>query len=311
MRRSGGFSRISSRLSTSASLTGRSRRRRSLRACPSSRVRGGFAVVEGDAEARAVEPQGEVPVLGVGQGVHGVDQDRLDARAALLQGVGQDGHAEGQALPRARARGHHEALPPQGGPQGLLLVDVGVEGGLVLEVLGVAPQEGADLRGQEALPDEGVHALPQAVAPFLGHEGLPPEEVFLLNPPAQEVGDPGVPGLHEALGVAPEAFLDALKLGEGVAVGAPALKEASESPSRAETQVLRASGMVARPSRRESSSGGSPRVRRGEKRASRASGLASGTPDQSRASPCTRRGRTWANQRSGRRWSGWSFQGMF
>ncbi len=62
-------------------------------------------------------------------------------------------------------------LSPRSGPQGLLLVDVGVEGGKVLEVFRVAPQERADLRGQEAFPDELVHAFAQAVAPFLGHEG--------------------------------------------------------------------------------------------------------------------------------------------
>ena len=107
---------------------------------------GGIAGIEGHGEPGAQEPPRQVAELVVGQGVHGVDEDRLGPPPALVAHAKRvvDGRkAEGERLPRPRPRGHDHVLALFGPQEGLDLVDVGADRGAI----GVARVPAEDAEG--------------------------------------------------------------------------------------------------------------------------------------------------------------------
>jgi hypothetical protein len=140
--------------------------------------------------------------LAVGQGVHGVDDDRLDALpAAAAEDVVHGRHDVGQRLAAARPGSEDVGQTRPGHANGLGLVAVEAEG----VARGIGPrltaEDAAALRVQLASGDQLVDRLPGLEGRVQLDQRLGPQHPF-VELTVDEVVKPGLVDVNEATGVA-------------------------------------------------------------------------------------------------------------
>lgn len=198
----------------------------------------GIACVAGQFESRASQATRKVVVLGVGQSIHRVHDDRFDARGPPLAGpqaFAHDRDAEGKGLPGAGARGNDRVVAGLDGANGLGLVLVGPDRlGLPITGLGREALRGVrvDVPFFHKVAELGA-ALEAAVEL---NKRVPPQKRPLVDPLADPFFDLGISELLKSVDVGPIGVLDVGEDVEGIHESTNAQKLNYEKRTRTNLQ---------------------------------------------------------------------------